>query len=160
MSPTCPSSSRTYTINVVKILRSAAELIKNLGLEGREYRETKVNTMTGTDIWTKIPLKSKITDNADSIEPGTTMEERITTKGQMNVNTTNKTLDITRMEEIWGPISITTPQINCKPDPLPEIAGSPRPAKNNSDEPTDAPTAQILMKLRAGCRRHLCRRGD
>ena len=95
-------------------------MIENLGLAGRE---TEFNRMTETDIWTKKPLKSKVTYNADPREPGMTIK----------VNTANKTLNIATMEEICGPISITIPQINCTPDARPAIAGSPRPAKDDLD---------------------------
>ena len=81
-------------------------MIENLGLAGREKQETKFNRMTETDIWTKKPLKSKVTYNADPREPGMTIK----------VNTANKTLNIATMEEIFGPISITLPQINCTTD--------------------------------------------
>ena len=105
--------------------------------------------MTKPDMLTKKPPKSKIIDKADPIEPGTTTEESITTKEQTDVKTANKTLDIARMEEIWGPISMATPKINCTTDPLLVIPESSKPAEDDSAEPTDAPSLRILTMLRS-----------
>ena len=55
---------------------------------------------------------------------------------------------------------MATPHINHTPEPPLAILGSPRPAKTNSDKPTDAPDLRILQTLRAGQRRHPCRRGN
>ena len=102
-------------IGQAKILRSAAELIKNLRSAGRYNWENNDDKMTRPDILTKKPPKSKIIDDADPIEPGSMTEESITTKGKTYVKTTNNTLDIARTEGIWGLISMATPQINCTP---------------------------------------------
>ena len=58
------------------------------------------------------------------------------------------------MEELWGHGSMATP------DPPFAIAGSPKPAEDDSDEPMDTPDPRILHILRAGRRRHACRRGN
>ena len=46
------------------------------------------------------------------------------------------------------------------PDPSVAIAGSPKPGKDDSDKPMDAPDPRILQILRAGPSRHPCRRGN
>ena len=46
------------------------------------------------------------------------------------------------------------------PDPPFAIAGSPKPAEDDSDEPMDAPEMRILHKFPAGRRRHLCSWGN
>ena len=63
------------------------------------------------------------------------------------------------MDEVWGPSSMALPQMNCSPSLPAAIAGSSKQAEDDSDEPTYAPSLLILAPLRAGWRRHPCRRG-
>ena len=124
------TENKADATDVIKVLKSAAKLIKNLEPAGWEKQETKIDKATGTDTWTKKPSENENTGNVNPIEPGATIEE------------------------IWGHGSMATP------DPPVATAGSPKPAEDDSDEPMDAPDPRILHILRAGQRRHPCRRGN
>ena len=59
--------------NVARILRCAAKLIENLEAAGKKSRETKVAMSPGeeilTEAMTKVPPKSKISDNTGPAGP-------------------------------------------------------------------------------------------
>ena len=115
------TENKANATDVVNILKSAAKLIESLGPARREKQKTKVKKITGMDTWTKKPPENKNTGNVDledPTEPGATMEE------------------------IWGHVSMATP------DPPFAIAGSPKPAKDDSDKPMDTPDPRILHILR------------
>ena len=124
------TENKAEATDIIKALKSAAKLIKNLESVGREKWKTKINKATGTDAWTKKRSKNEYTGNVDPIEPGATMEE------------------------VWGHSSST-----ATPDPPVATVGSPKPVKDNLDEQMNAPDPRILHILRTERRRHLCRRG-
>ena len=112
---------------------------------------------------TKVPPESKISNNAgpeEPIKPRAPVEKNTGTKARTETPPESKIFDTAEMEEIWGPSSMALPQMNCSPSSPLAIAGSSKTAEDDSDEPTYAPSLLILAPLRAGRRRHPCRRGN
>ena len=53
------TENKADATDVIKVLKSAAELIGNLKPAGREKQETKIKKASGTDTWTKKPPRTR-----------------------------------------------------------------------------------------------------